>query len=276
MGASFRASLLLIVTAAVGCGGEAIGGAADAAAPDVTTGQDVAADVGVETEASPLDATISDGGAAPDASETDGDATPEASSDTEAGSDDASDGGFEGSAAAGTCGTGIVTFRLYPGAGAPWQASMSGDEEPDFLAIFTATGTPLYRTSSEFAFENCDCSGQQWPVPIGWSNSYLTDAGFPQIWDGSYFSLGEWPDSGACAVTVPQGRPDCLVPRCAPPGQYVAYMCACDAGDASTSSGVPSSYLYSVADCVNPTCVRVPFEYPSQTLVVGTVSASDP
>jgi hypothetical protein len=276
MGASFRASSLLAVTVALGCGGEAIGGATDAAAPVVANGQDAAADVGAQTEASTLDATISDGGAAPDASETDGDATPEAPWDTNVGSDDASDGESEGSAAARTCGAGTVTFQLYPGAGGPWRASASGDEEPNFLAIFTAAGTPLYRFSSEFALENCDCSGQQWAVPIGWSDSYLTDAGFPQTWDGFYFSLGDWPDSGACAVTVPQSRPDCLIPGCAPPGQYVAYMCACDAGDASTSSGVPSSYLYSVGDCVHPTCVRVPFEYPSQTVVVGTVSAGDP
>jgi hypothetical protein len=298
MGASFRASLLLAMTAALGCGGEASGGATDAAARDVATGQDVAADVGVQTEASILDATISDGVAVPDASETDSDATPEASLDTDAGSDagcngpnrcgptdasadgsatagDASDGGSEESGAAGTCGTGTVTFRLYPGAGGPWQASMSGDEEPDFLAIFTATGTPLYRTSAEFALEDCDCSGQQWPVPIGYEYGDLTDAGFPQTWDGFYFSLGEWPDSGACAVTLPQSRADCLIPGCAPPGEYVAYMCACGGGDASASSGVPSSYAYSVADCANPTCVRVPFEYPSQTVVVGTVSASD-
>jgi hypothetical protein len=290
--------LLFAMTATLGCGGEAIGGATDAAAQDAATGQDVAADVGVATEASTLDAPLSDGGAVSDASEADRDATPEASWDTGAASDagcngpdrcgptdasadgsttagDASDGGSEGSAAAGTCGTGTVTFQLYPGAGGPWQASMSGDEEPDFLAIFTATGTPLYRTSAEFALEDCDCSGQQWPVPIGYAYGYLTDAGFPQTWDGFYFSLGEWPDSGACAATFPQ-RPDCLIPACAPPGQYVAYMCACGGGDASTSSGKPSSYAYSVANCANPTCVRVPFEYPSDTVVVGTVIASDP
>jgi hypothetical protein len=276
MGASFRASLLLTVTAAVGCGGESIGGAADAAAPDAPTDQDAPADVAARTEASTLDATISDGGGAPDSSESDGEATPEASWDTDVGIDDASDGGPEGSAAAGTCGAGTVTFWLYPGAGGPWRASMSGDEEPNFLAIFTAAGTPLYRASSEFALENCDCSGQQWPVPLGWSDSDLTDAGFPQTWDGFYFNLGDWPDSGACAVTVPQSRPDCLNPECAPPGQYVAYMCACGGSDAATSSGVPSSYLYSVGDCVHPACVRVPFEYPSQTVAVGTVSASDP
>jgi hypothetical protein len=29
------------------------------------------------------------------------------------------------------------------------------------------------------------------------------------------------------------------------------------------------------ADCTNPTCVRVPFEYPSQTVVVGTLNVND-
>ena len=62
----------------------------------------------------------------------------------------------------------------------------------------------------------------------------------------------------------------CVTPECAPPGPYVAFMCACGPG-APASSGLPSSYAYAVAGCTNPTCVRVPFEYPSPGVVVGTV-----
>ena len=74
------------------------------------------------------------------------------------------------------------------------------------------------------------------------------------------------------------GSSSCIAPECAPPGQYVAYMCACSnisspANGTFSKSGVPSNYAYSVADCANPTCVSVPFDYPAQTLVVGTVSS---
>jgi hypothetical protein len=258
-------------------------GTADASAP-VLPGADAATDAIAPRDAA-VDSTIADAEAPHDALADGTDTTPEASAPADAESDadgtdpsmtttDASDAAAEASDYHQGCG-GNVTFRLFPGSGGPWLAYGSGDEEPDFLALFTATGVPLYRTSSEFALENCDCSGEQWPVPIGFEYQDLTDAGVAQGWDGLYFDLGDWPSSGPCAVTAPQTRPDCLIPGCAPPGQYVAYMCACGAGDAATSSGVPASYAYSVGGCANPTCVRVPFEYPSQTVVVGTLGEGD-
>ena len=176
---------------------------------------------------------------------------------------------------AGICGTGSITFRLDPGPGGPWRASLSGDEEPNWLALFTASGTPLYQNPAEWALTDCDCA-KSYEVPIGWWGQQLTDAGITQSWDGFYFDLKQFGDSGTtCSLGYTGGS--CLVPECASPGQYVAYMCACNSpGTGSFSrAGVPSNYAYYVADCPNPTCVRVLFEYPSQTLVVGTVSESD-
>ncbi|HLK36107.1 MAG TPA: hypothetical protein VKU41_05095 [Polyangiaceae bacterium] len=242
------------MTAAFGCGVRGLGAATDASPGDVTTA-DAEADASAP-EAGALDASV----------------------DAPAGSD-ASDAGIPRGADAGICGTGSVTFRLDPGPGGPWHASTSGDEEPDWLAIFTASGTPLYRQPAEFALTSCDCDAG-WGIPIGWGDSNLGDAGVSDSWNGFYFNLGTFSDSGSCASTSfgpPRGS--CLKPGCAPPGQYVAYMCACQ-GEAKGSStfskaGVPSSYAYYVADCANPTCVRVPFEYPSQGVVVGAVSAGD-
>ena len=187
---------------------------------------------------------------------------------SECGAPDASDG--EAETSSGACGTGTVTFRLYRGHGGPWLVSISGDEEPNWLALFTASGTPLYLNPAEWASQDCDCSGGP-ALPIGFGGFDLGDAGAAQVWDGHYFTIGQFPDASCTSFGGQYEVGSCLVPGCAPPGQYVAYMCACGAGDASPSSGVPSSYAYAVADCANPTCVRVPFDYPCQTVVVGTV-----
>ena len=110
-----RASLLLFGTVAVGCGGEATGDDADAALSDGAAGKDVATDVR--------------------------DTMPDPFVDNEAGSPaDSGADEFPMAGDGGGCGTGAVTFQLNPGLGGPWQASTSGDEEPNWLAIFTASG----------------------------------------------------------------------------------------------------------------------------------------
>ena len=168
---------------------------------------------------------------------------------------------------AGSCGTGVVTFRLDPGNG-PWEYSISGDEEPNWLALFSTSGMPLYTAPSELATLDCSTCLQPWAIPIGYGTADLGDAGTEETWDGLFFAPD---DAGTCSKAPggPYGS-GCVTPVCAPPGPYVAFMCACGSG-APASSGLPSSYAYAVAACTNPTCVRVPFEYPSPAVVVGTM-----
>lgn len=174
---------------------------------------------------------------------------------------------------AGGCGTGIVTFRLEPGPDGPWQFTISGDEEANWLAVLSTSGRPFYRSPSESTTLDCSNCQASWAIPIGTASGDLGDAGTEETWDGRYFAPD---DAGTCAGWPggPYGS-GCVTRECAPPGPYVAFMCACGPG-APASSGLPSSYGYAVGLCANPTCVRVPFEYPSPTAVVGTVGGSNP
>lgn len=175
---------------------------------------------------------------------------------------------------AGRCGTGIVTFQLDPGPGGPWLYSTSGDEEPNWLALVSDSGTPLYRSPSEFTGPCGSCS--HWGVPIGLVTGLLLDSGTTESWDGLYYGT-VIPEQ--CPGSPPQAS-SCQVRACAPPGRYIAFMCACVFTDASPADhtfnhsvpGLPSSYVDFVGDCVEPTCVRIPFDYPSPTVVVGTVA----
>jgi hypothetical protein len=229
-------------------------------------------------EASVLDATLSpeastqvgEAGEAPDATSEpdadrdagiDGDADPWASLDS---------GGYTSDA--GACGTGVVTFRIDPGPAGPWTVYSSGDEEPNWLAVFSRSGVPVYRYPREqtAACDGCD----PWTVPIGFLGGALEDAGQTQTWDGTNYA----PGSQVTCTIAPPGLPatlDCTVLACAPPGEYLAVMCACGP-DGPDASGLPSNYEYAVAYCAHPTCVRVPFDYPSPTVVAGTVGSATP
>ena len=263
-GGSRLAAALASLTTLAACGGS-------------TT--DAANDAGLhEADASATDAahqppeTVADGTAGDDATDTS--ATPgdadNADVDLWAGLDA---GGYTSDA--GSCGTGIVTFTLLPGPGGPWRASLSDDEEPNWLAVFTASGTPIYRDPSE-ATVDCDtCEG--WLLPIGYSTGEVSDAGSKQTWDGLEYAPGATPTCTAMPPG-PQNPANCTVQACAPPGEYVAVMCACgpDQDVQSGSFGRYPGYQYSVAGCTHPTCVRVPFLYPTPSDVTGTVTSVAP
>ncbi len=188
---------------------------------------------------------------------------------------DAGDGGIDWSSLdtdaapfvsdAGSCGTGVVTFRLYGPANSV-TISASGDEEPNWLAVAPRSGTELELYPEEMT-ENCETcfSGEGFGVPIGWSDSVLEDAGATRTWDGQYFA------PGTCPPPVPAGRYSrCQTPSCAAPGQYLATMCACDENPLIDQAFPP----YATSDCANPVCVDVPFDYPSATVVTGTPRCS--
>jgi hypothetical protein len=73
-------------------------------------------------------------------------------------------------------------------------------------------------------------------------------------WDGTYFEPGQ------CG----NGQIACHNKQCAPPGKYVATMCA----SRSTSDAGTVGFCMASA---TPTCVDVPFDYPSATTVEGVI-----
>jgi len=258
---------VLLLAAAVGCGGrdDLVGGdaAEGGVGPSVmvTVDATVAGEAGVEA----VDAGTQQVGSSE-------------AGDTAAWPDtaNAGDGGIDWSSLdsdaarfvsdAGSCGTGIVTFRVYAPANDALTVSTSGDEEPNWLAITPRSGTQLELYPEEMT-EDCEScfSGEGFAVPIGWYDSPLEDAGATRTWDGRYFG------PGTCPPPVPTGRSSrCQTASCAAPGPYLATMCACAESPLNGSQGFPP---YATSDCANPVCVDVPFEYPSATVVTGTLVA---
>jgi hypothetical protein len=86
---------------------------------------------------------------------------------------------------------------------------------------------------------------------------HIKPEGQSLTWDGTYFEISK------CGAGV-----SCQDKQCAPPGHYVATMCAnkstSDAGVAGFCAGVDFT----------PTCVDVEFDYPSMKTVEGVVGAN--
>jgi hypothetical protein len=82
---------------------------------------------------------------------------------------------------------------------------------------------------------------------------HITPEGKTVTWDGTY------QEPGKCGAGI-----TCQNKQCAAPGRYVATMCA----NRSTSDAGAGGFC--MAD-QTPTCVDVPFDYPSATTVEGVV-----
>jgi len=139
----------------------------------------------------------------------------------------------------------------------------------EWLTILGPDGRPVPRDLScssecgECALVGC---GAVCPAP-----SPVPSGGLRQTWAGRYFT------SSKC--TTAQGDSvGCGAGQCAAPGKYVARMClyvdgsapdgGADAADASASSPEPCR---AQSPGAKPTCVDVPFDWPSTKAVVGTI-----
>jgi hypothetical protein len=83
------------------------------------------------------------------------------------------------------------------------------------------------------------------------------------VWDGSYY------ESSTCGTPALQ----CARKRFARPGQYVAVMCAKEGRLEQPDSGTSVNPICR-ATASDPSCVEVPFTFPSTTPVVGRLSPS--
>lgn len=160
-----------------------------------------------------------------------------------------------------------LTFEVR--AGGAYCAGTTSSCNNEWLTILGPDGKPVPRDLScssecgECALLGCAavCPAPS-PVPA---------AGLSQTWAGRYFT------SGKC--TTAQGdNVSCGVGQCAAAGKYVARMClyvdgsapdgGADAADAAASS--PERCRAQSAGA-KPTCVDVPFDWPSTKTVVGTI-----
>ena len=148
----------------------------------------------------------------------------------------------------GGCSSASVEFRLTATAGSQWFIRQTEDTDSPggnwFTLFCPAMQTQLYSFFTESVPLDCRSCSQTTAIPIGLLTEPLPDGGATQTWNGLFFKAGNCgPMSAAC-----------LTPMCAAPGRYVAEMCAC-----ATNA------------CPTNTCIEVPFNYPSATVVTGTL-----
>jgi hypothetical protein len=123
-----------------------------------------------------------------------------------------------------------------------------------WLTVTTSDGSPV--TFSQGCAASCtDCVFVACPpVACALPQPMKTD-GETTTWDGS-----DW-RAGTCGAQMTT----CRARTCAAPGKYIAHMCASrksqDAGALSQCSPAPTQ-----------TCVDVPFAYPTDVVVQGTIN----
>jgi hypothetical protein len=128
-----------------------------------------------------------------------------------------------------------------------------------WFGIFDATGSAV---STELVCAIAPCSSCQMAgCPLLCATSTpLPAEGMETTWDGI-----QWVDAGTCGDNLA-----CRSPVCAPAGEYVARFCghALEAG----AGGAPGQFDYCENNAApEPTCVEVPFTYPSTNEVIGVL-----
>jgi hypothetical protein len=213
-------------------------------------------------QSTPAGATGSnDGGPADGTTPVDAIATDALADD--ASGDDASSPPLDGAVDAG-CVTGLLSFQLFvaAGSGTTYCSGMSNSCADDGLLIAPQGGANVLEQVSTCIATCSACQAIACPTYCA-SSAVIGDAGSTRLtWDGTYGQPGT---CGPSAMA-------CQTPRCAPPGAYVAHMCAyAEAPDAATTGGTGSQGCTATASV--PTCVDVPFTWPpsGDAAVRGTI-----
>ncbi|MGA7121165.1 MAG: hypothetical protein WBY94_13760 [Polyangiaceae bacterium] len=151
----------------------------------------------------------------------------------------------------GGCAGGTVTFSLAGASGSHWlldEGRSAGSSDVNWLSVFCPSGEQVYLAPTEgTTSRDCAACSATWSLTTQLSTWPLPPTDQTQTWDGTFFEPGT---CGSQSLA-------CVSPKCAPPGPYVAKVCACDAADQM------------VTGCKKPTCVDVPFNYPADGLVIA-------
>jgi hypothetical protein len=164
-------------------------------------------------------------------------------------------GGTGGNGGNATCTKATVTFQMIawrPDGGTPADYCAGMGCGGQWLSIKTAAGEQLDR--SFLCGVKCDgCLPVPCPPIACFLPQHLPAEGTTETWDGTYFA------SETCGAGMQCKQPTCV----AASSHLVATMCA------YPSVGPDSGF-----DCMGsstPSCVDVPFDYPSPGPVVGTI-----
>ncbi len=155
------------------------------------------------------------------------------------------------------CGPGGVTFQLLGQPGDEWwltDTQGANSTSTNWLTILSCDGQLMLdiRPTPQTTSRDCTACPTAWSLTLSGSTWELPSGGQTQTW------------TGACVVPGNCGDPPepCVTPSCASASRFIAQMCACAPGD-QTPNG-----------CQNPVCVQVPFNYPAQALVTGTLPSA--
>ncbi len=149
------------------------------------------------------------------------------------------------------CTTGTVTFHMTAGGGSNSNYCVGSACTFVWVRVTSPDGKSM--PFSQDCVAKCDdCQ------PVGCPGlciapQRMKPEGETLAWDGTYW------DPSTCGAQV-----QCRSRRCAAPGRYTAQMCAY-----RSTSDAGTGYCMAVE---NPTCVDVPFDYPSGTLVEGVLN----
>jgi hypothetical protein len=170
----------------------------------------------------------------------------------DASGDDTSSPPLDGAADAG-CVTGLLSFQLFVAAGSSTKycSGMSNSCADDGLLIAPQGSANALEQVSTCVTSCSACQAIECAIYCA-SAAVIGDAGStPLTWDGTYAQPG----------TCGPSAMDCQTPRCAPPGDYVAHMCAyAEVPDAAPAGGTGSQPCTATVSV--PTCVDVPFTWP--------------
>lgn len=173
--------------------------------------------------------------------------------------------GADGGGGGGACET-AATFELRVQSGAYCAGAPAGCDA-EWLTILGPDGQPLARDNS--CKTNCDACGPVGCPAICAQPSPIAGA-VKKTWDGRVYT------QSTCKTATDTFT--CGLARCAAKGRFVARMCAYPStlsgdGGADAASDAASSVptRCAVPAGTQPSCVDVPFDWPSQGSIVGTI-----
>lgn len=171
-------------------------------------------------------------------------------------------GNTGGTSSMGGCSNTPVTFQVIPAPNSvthwcvgQWTQNCYLGGIESIGTISNASGALQVRSLCTLSCGTCTFEGC--PSPPECEYYELSDQGDTESWDGTYFTSSTCgPSAAACDLT-----------NCASPGQYTYTVCAFPNPDpASSSTGCAQA-----SSSINPTCIPVVFDYPTNAPMVVTL-----
>ncbi len=170
-------------------------------------------------------------------------------------------GGSGGDANPTYCGLSLY-FRMMnggPAGGSQFCVGAPNSCSSEWLSILDASGVPVSIGLGCGVAPCATCESLGCPALCAISTP-LAAEGVETAWDGL-----QWV-AGTCGTSV-----ECKSPICAPAGDYVARFCGYALDAQGGAGGATNEFDVCMDATLEPTCVDVPFTYPSSDPIVGVL-----